>query len=66
MSKYRRPLLVVAAALAISSLMSACVVVPARGYHRYHRHHGHHGHHGASLTTAPTVPQAATAVTPQA
>lgn len=41
MSKYRRPMMVIAAALAISSLMSACVVVPARGYYRYHyRYYG--------------------------
>lgn len=58
MSKYRRPLLVIASALAISTLMSACVVVPARGYYRYHRYYG-------ASTTAPTAVQAATAATPQ-
>ena len=41
MNKYRRPLIALAAALAVSSLMSACVVVPARGYYRGHyRYYG--------------------------
>ncbi|HEX5687179.1 MAG TPA: hypothetical protein VFY73_24450 [Ideonella sp.] len=50
MSKYRRPLLVIASAVAISTLMSACIVVPARGYYR-HRHYG-------QVTPAETAPQA--------
>ena len=54
MRSYRRPLVALAAALAVSSLMSACVVVPARGYYRYHyRYYG-------QAEQGPTVaPQAA-------
>jgi hypothetical protein len=33
----RRPLLALAAVLAVSSLLSACIVVP-RGHYRYYRH----------------------------
>ncbi|HJV68267.1 hypothetical protein [Ideonella sp.] len=41
MNKYRRPLLAIAAIVAVSTLMSACVVVPARGYYRYkYRYYG--------------------------
>ncbi len=55
MRSYRRPLLALAAALAVSSLMSACVVVPARGYYRYH-----YRYYGQAEQAAPTVaPQAA-------
>jgi len=57
MNKYRRPLLVVTAALAISTLMSACVVVPARGYYRYHRYYG-------QATLDQTAPQAPAATAP--
>lgn len=57
MNKYRRPLLVVAAALAISTLMSACVVVPARGYYRYHRYYG-------QATPDQVAPQAPAATAP--
>ncbi|MEK8030033.1 hypothetical protein AACH06_04290 [Ideonella sp. DXS29W] len=53
MRSYRRPLMVIAAATAISTLMSACVVVPARGYYRYHyRYYG-------EAKPAQVVPQAA-------
>ena len=52
MHKYRRPLLVIASVAALSTLMSACVVVP-RGYYRHH-----HRHYGQA---APVVPQAAPA-----
>lgn len=38
MHKYRRPLLAIAAVTALSTLLSACIVVP-RGYYR-HRHYG--------------------------
>ena len=56
MNKYRRPMLVVAAAVAISTLMSACVVVPARGYYRYkYRYYGQ----VAPEQTAPQPPAAA-------
>lgn len=37
MHKYRRPLLAIAAVTALTTLMSACIVVP-RGYYR-HRHY---------------------------
>jgi hypothetical protein len=41
MNKYRRPLIAIAAVVAVSTLMSACVVVPARGYYRYkYRYYG--------------------------
>jgi len=52
MKKYRRPLIALAAALAVSSLMSACVVVPARGYYKYH-----YRYYGASATPAQVAPQ---------
>ncbi|WP_374568913.1 hypothetical protein [Ideonella sp.] len=58
MNKYRRPLLVIASALAISTLMSACVVVPARGYYRYHyRYYG-------QATPQQAAPQAPAAAAP--
>ena len=60
MNKYRRPLIALAAALAVSSLMSACVVVPARGYYR-----GHYRYYGQA-TPAQVAPQAGAAVTGQA
>jgi hypothetical protein len=59
MKKYRRPLIALAAALAVSSLMSACVVVPARGYYKYH-----YRYYGAAATQI--APQAAAAATAQA
>ena len=41
MKKYRRPLIALTAALVVSSMVSACVVVPARGYYRYkYRYYG--------------------------
>ena len=52
MNKYRRPLIALAAALAVSSLMSACVVVPARGYYR-----GHYRYYGTAAEPAQVVPQ---------
>jgi SAM-dependent MidA family methyltransferase len=58
MKKYQRPLIALAAALTVSSLMSACVVVPARGYYR-----GHYRYYGAATTTAPVAQ--ATVTTPQ-
>ena len=60
MKNYRRPLIALAAALAVSSLMSACVVVPARGYYKHK-----YRYYGEAATTAPAVAQAA-AATPQA
>lgn len=57
MHKYRRPLLAIAAVTALSTLLSACIVVP-RGYHRHH--HRHYGQ--AAPNVAPPVapaPQAA-------
>ena len=40
MHKYRRPLLALAAVTALTTLLSACIVVP-RGYsHHHHRYHG--------------------------
>ena len=54
MKNYRRPLIVLAAALAVSSLMSACVVVPARGYYR-----GHYRYYGAATEPAQVAPQGA-------
>jgi hypothetical protein len=39
MLKYRRPLIAIAAVTALSTLLSACIVVP-RGYYRHHRHYG--------------------------
>lgn len=53
MSKYRRPLLAVAALTAVATLLSACIVVP-RGHYRYYRH--------ADASAAPAAP----AATPQA
>ena len=38
MHKYRRPLLAIAAVTALSTLLSACIIVP-RGHYRYNRHH---------------------------
>jgi hypothetical protein len=55
MNKYRRPVIALAAALAISSLMSACVVVPARGYYKYK-----YRYYGAAEQTQ-VLPQARTA-----
>jgi len=40
MKKYQRPLIALTAALLVSSLMSACVVVPARGYKYKYRYYG--------------------------
>jgi len=40
MSKYRRPLLVIASLTAITTLLSACIVVPARGYRYKYRYYG--------------------------
>lgn len=41
MNKYRRPLITIAAVMAVTTLMSACVVVPARGYYRHkYRYYG--------------------------
>lgn len=39
MHKYRRPLIAIAAVTALSTLLSACIVVP-RGYYRHHRYYG--------------------------
>ncbi|MFO1341141.1 MAG: hypothetical protein U1F53_23450 [Burkholderiaceae bacterium] len=55
MRSYRRPLLALAAALAVSSLMSACVVVPARGYYRYHRYYGQAEQAPAPAAQAPAA-----------
>jgi hypothetical protein len=52
MNQKRRPVLVLAALVAVSSLLSACVVVPARGYYRYHRHYGQ------ATTVQPAAPTA--------
>lgn len=56
MNKYRRPLIALAAALAVSSLLSACVVVPARGYYR-----GHYRYYGTAAEPAQIAPQAGAA-----
>jgi hypothetical protein len=40
MNKYRRPLIAIAAIMAVSTLMSACIVVPARGYRYKYRYYG--------------------------
>lgn len=61
-SKYRRPLLAVAAGLAISNLLSACVVVPAGYYHRYPRRY--YSEATPAQTAAPqTTPSTAAAAT---
>jgi hypothetical protein len=52
MKKYRRPLIALTAALVVSSMVSACVVVPARGYYRYkYRYYG-------QVTPTQVAPQA--------
>ena len=53
MKKYRRPLIALTTVLVVSSMVSACVVVPARGYYRYkYRYYG-------QVTPTQVVPQAA-------
>ena len=53
MKKYRRPLIVLTTVLVVSSMVSACVIVPARGYYRHkHRYYG-------QVTPTPVVPQVA-------
>jgi len=51
MNKYRRPLIVIAATVAVSTLMSACIVVPAGGYYR----HKHRYYSEATPATAPSA-----------
>jgi len=53
MKKYRRPLIALTTVLVVSSMVSACVVVPARGYYRYkYRYYG-------QVTPTQVVPQTA-------
>jgi hypothetical protein len=53
MKKYRRPLIALTTVLVVSSMVSACVVVPARGYYR-----GKYRYYGQATQTQ-VVPQAA-------
>lgn len=52
MHKYRRPLLAIAAVTALTTLLSACIVVP-RGYYRHRHYH--------SAVTPDVAPQPAPA-----
>jgi hypothetical protein len=53
MKKYQRPLIALTAAVVLASSLSACVVVPARGYYKYkYRYYG-------QATPTQVAPQAA-------
>lgn len=56
MNKIRRPLMMIAALVAASTMLSACVVVPAHGYYRYkYRYYGQVDTPAVQISQAPSA-----------